>query len=61
MNDATKRDKAAEGGLDLVGEMATRDDGVCDVVPGEMLEGIGEERSVDEREHVLARAVGERP
>src|SRR3990172_9751187 len=40
--------------------MAARDDRVLDAVTGEMLEGVGEERFVDEREHVFPHAVGER-
>ena len=31
-----------------------------DAVPREVLERVGEQRPVDEREHVLARPVGER-
>ena len=50
----------AERRLDLVGEVAARDDRAVDTVPREMLERIREKRTVDERQHVLARAVGER-
>ena len=31
-----------------------------DAVPGEVLERVREQRPVDEREHVLARPIGER-
>ena len=47
-------------GLDLIGQVAARDDRALDAVPGEVLERVREERPVDEREHVLARPVGER-
>ena len=50
----------AEPRLDLVGEVPARDDRALDAVPGEVLEGVREQRPVDEREHVLARAIGER-
>ena len=33
---------------------------LLDAVPREMLERVGEERPVDDRQHVLARAIGER-
>ena len=33
---------------------------MLDAVPREMLERVGEERPVDDRQHVLARAIGER-
>ena len=50
----------AEARLDLIRQVPARDDGMLDAVPSEMLERIGEERPVDERQHVLARAIGER-
>jgi hypothetical protein len=46
--------------LDLVGEVPARDDPALHAVPCEVLERVREERPIDEREHVLARAVGER-
>ncbi len=51
----------AERRLNLVGQVSARDDPALDAVPREVLERVGEERPVDEREHVLARPVGERP
>ena len=50
----------SEPGLDLIGEIAGRDDPALDAVSREVLEGVREQRPVDEREHVLARPVGER-
>ena len=47
--------------LDLVGEVAARDDRALDAVTGEVLERVREKRPVDEREHVLPRPVSERP
>ena len=50
----------AEGRLDLVRQVPARDDRALDTVPREVLERVREERPVDEREHVLARPVGQR-
>ena len=50
----------AEMLLDLGREVAARDDRARDAVAAQMLEGVGELRPVDERQHVLSRPVGER-
>ena len=50
----------AEDGLDLIGEVAARDDRPLHAVSREVLERVGEQGPIDEREHVLARSVGER-
>ena len=50
----------AEPGLDLIREIAGRDDPALDAVSREVLERVREQRAVDEREHVLARPVGKR-
>ena len=49
----------SERGLDLIGEVPARDDRLLDAVPREVLERVGEQGAVDEREHVLADPVGE--
>ena len=50
----------SEPGLDLIGEIAGRDDSALDAVSREVLECVREQRPVDEREHVLPRPVGKR-
>ena len=50
-----------EDRLDLIREVPAGDDRALDAMPGEVLERVGEQRPVDDREHVLAGAVGERP
>ncbi len=45
---------------DLGRQVSAGDDSATDAVAAEMLEGKGEERTVDERQHVLADAIGQR-
>ena len=50
----------AEMGLDLGRQVAAGEDRAVDAVAGKMLEGVREERPVDERQHGLRRARGQR-
>ena len=52
--------RRAEVRLDLRRHVAARDDRATNAVLPQVLEGVGEERPVDERQHVLARRLGER-
>ena len=51
----------AEALADLRGHVTARDDRARDAVTAQVLEGVGEQRPVDEREHVLASSLGEGP
>ena len=51
----------AEVVLDLGRQVAARDDRPGDAEAAQVLEGVGELRPVDERQHVLSRPVGQRP
>jgi hypothetical protein len=50
----------AEVVLDLGREVAAREHGALDAVAAQVLEGEREQRPVDERQHVLPRALGQR-
>ena len=46
--------------LDLGRHVPARDDGAAHAVTAQVLEGVGEQRAVDQRQHVLADRLGQR-